>query len=504
MGNKKKSAYNIIFSVLSQIVTILIGLIIPRITLIGYGSQINGLLNSVTQFIAYLILFEAGIQIVATQSLYKSIGDNDCRETNEILSAVNKSYKKIGILYFCGLLFLSLIYPLFTKTEDISYLTIFLVVFFSGFGNVISFFFQGKYKILLTAEGKSYIITNINTIISILNNVLKIILLYIGLKVSIVIIATFFVSLLQVVYILVYIKKRYKWIDLSATPKFDALRQNKSALIHQVSGLIFSNTDVFLLTIVCGLKTVSVYSIYKLINDHVFKFIKIPVDSCSFAFGQRFNTEKDEYIKSTDALEVFWASLSFAVFSVVLYFVLPFVSLYTKDIVDINYVDKYLAILFVSYELLNSGRILMLNTINYAGHFTQTLSRTIIESAINLIVSIVGVFTLGIYGVLIGTNVALLYRTIDIIVYANKKLLNRKPVKTFCIYGLNVALFIITSFILSFVHIEINSYLIFVIYGAILTLIIIAVFFAINYIAFKKDLSRLIVYIKFRKFKKKS
>ena len=65
MGNKKKTVYNFIFSFFSQIITIAMGLIIPRITLVGYGSEINGLLNSVTQFIAYLIVFEAGIQIVA-------------------------------------------------------------------------------------------------------------------------------------------------------------------------------------------------------------------------------------------------------------------------------------------------------------------------------------------------------------------------------------------------------------------------------------------------------
>ena len=84
------------------------------------------------------------------------------------------------IFYFCGLFLLSLIYPIFTKTETISYITIFLVVFFSGIGNVVSFFFQGKYKILLTVEGKSYILSNINIIISILNHIAKIILLYIG------------------------------------------------------------------------------------------------------------------------------------------------------------------------------------------------------------------------------------------------------------------------------------------------------------------------------------
>lgn len=492
MGNKKKTIYNLIFSFLSQMITIAMGLIIPRITLVGYGSEVNGLLNSVTQFVAYLVIFEAGIQIVATQSLYKSIGNNDLEETSEILSAVNKSYKRIGFLYFCGLLILSLVYPFFTKTENIHYITIFLVVFFSGFGNVISFFFQGKYKILLTVEGKSYILTNINVVISILNHVAKIILLYIGVDVAIVIISSFVISLLQMVYIVCYIKKKYKWINLNAKPKFEALKQNKSALIHQVSGLIFSNTDVFLLTVFCGLKVVSVYSIYKLVNDYILAFLKIPVDSCSFALGQLYNTQKDKYANSVDSLEIFLAFLSFSIFSIVLHFIVPFVALYTHGVEDINYTDKTLALLFVLCELLTVSRLPMLNTINYAGHFDQTVSRTIIESVINLVVSIIGVIKFGIYGVLTGTIVALLYRTTDVIIYSNTKLLNRSPIKTFLIYVINTLVFIGVSIVMNLIHIEITSYGNFLLYGVVYTPIVIAVFFVVNFIVFKKDIRNIV------------
>lgn len=496
MGNKKKTVYNFIFSFFSQIITIAMGLIIPRITLVGYGSEINGLLNSVTQFIAYLIVFEAGIQIVATQALYKSVGEKDFNETNEILSAINKSYQKIGVFYFCGLLFLSIIYSFFTKIESVNYVTIFLVVFFSGLGNVISFFFQGKYKILLTVEGKSYILTNINMIISILNHVVKIILLYIGVNVSIVIIASFILSLGQMGYIVAYIKKVYQWIDLRAKPKFAALKQNKSALIHQISGLIFSNTDILLLTIVCGLKIVSVYSIYKLINDYVFNFLKISIDSCSFIMGQKYNIAKDEYLKDIDTLEICWALMTFSIFSLVLYFILPFISLYTRGVEDIEYVNYVVAVLFVICDLLNVSRLPMLNTINYAGHFEQTTWRTVTESIINVVISVFGVFKFGIYGVLIGTIAALLYRTTDIIIYANRKLLNRSPKKTFSIYGLNVFLFVVMYSLMRKMPIIINTYWQFIKYGLIFTPIVVGIFLIVNYLVFKKDLKNVSLLLK--------
>ena len=107
MNSLKKSKLNILISLLYQIVAIAMGLIIPRITMTGYGSETNGLLSSALQFVGYLTLFEAGIQAVAKKSLYKTIGNNDKKGTNSILAAVNKNYKKIGVYYLAGLIVLS-------------------------------------------------------------------------------------------------------------------------------------------------------------------------------------------------------------------------------------------------------------------------------------------------------------------------------------------------------------------------------------------------------------
>ena len=92
----------------------------------------------------------------------------------------------------------------------------------------------------------------------------------------------------------------------------------------------------------------------------------------------------------------------------------------------------------MAYELLNWIRLPMLSTINYAGHFMETLPQTLIESTINIVVSLIFVFFWGVYGVLIGTIAALLYRSIETIIYANQKLLLRSSVKTFFVYILNL------------------------------------------------------------------
>ena len=94
--------------------------------------------------------------------------------------------------------------------------------------------------------------------------------------------------------------------------------------------------------------------------------------------------------------------------------------------------------------------------------------------------SLVLVNIIGIYGVLIGTIIALLYRSNDMIIYANKVVLRRNPWNTYRIMLVNIAIFAIASVIASFVELSITNYLEFVIYGCVITVISIILFFTVN------------------------
>ena len=66
----KLFALNTIASALQQIVMFVVGLIIPSICLKYYGSETNGLVSSITQFISYITLIEAGISASMVYYLY--------------------------------------------------------------------------------------------------------------------------------------------------------------------------------------------------------------------------------------------------------------------------------------------------------------------------------------------------------------------------------------------------------------------------------------------------
>ena len=478
MSRKKNSIKNLTWGILGNMATSLVAILIPRLFIVNYGSEVNGLLSSIRQVYVYLALLEVGIGDAAVVALYGPIGSGDHRKANRILAATDRYYKRIGFVYAFCILLLGFGYPLLLNTT-VSYMTCCLVIILQGSGSLISYWVQGKYNMLLRVDNRNYVTTNIGTLTSIFTDVARIFLLLRGQ--SIVAVQTTFLvfNLVKMIYVSWYIKRHYKWLDLSVEPDFKAIAQKGAVFMHQVSSLVFSHTDVLILTFVCGLKTVSLYAMYATVYAMVNNVIQIVSNSVQSALGQIFNTDRKRYMELHEAYETYYLALVFSLFAITSVFILPFMKLYTAG-ADINYVDAKLAVLFVLYQLLNYGRNPSNFTIGFAGAFKATQWRAWLEAIINLVVSFVCVFQFGIYGVLFGTIAALLYRANDIILFANHRVLKKSAWPTYRRWMLNAGIFI--AVILVFLHIpmKLDSYIRLFLNAVWVSILVIAAFFGIN------------------------
>ena len=479
MQNGKKSIANILTSTLSQIITLGLGIIIPRLVLVNLGSEANGLLSSVNTILGYVSLLEAGVGAASMQALYGPVAKENRSDINSILAATNIFYKRTSRMYLTVVLFMTVVLP-FTIKSSLPDWQIMAVIFLGGMPGVISYYFQGKYQILLRTEGKSYVLTNLTTVCHIGISFAKIILLLCGCNIVVLQMMYMAFNLIQVAYIMLYMKRNYSWLDLNVPPAYEKISQSKNALVHQVSSLIFNNTDTLILTYCCGLMSVSVYSMYTMFFGIIATAI-LNFSGISFALGQTFNTDRRKFEKMLDIYEIFNMILTFSLFCITNIFILPFLRLYTRGITDVSYIDVYLPYLFIATYLLSNGRNSSSLVINYAGHFKQTQWRSILESVINITVSLTCVFRFGIYGVLIGTIAALLYRTNDMIIYANKKILQRSPWKTYRRWLVNLALFIAITVLSKplFARIALDTYPRIILWAAITCVIVIPLFFAV-------------------------
>lgn len=442
MNNKKRSRRILIVGIVSQVVTLSLGIVLPRLLIGGFGSDVNGLLSSIKQIFVYVALLEAGVGTAALQALYGPMAKSDREKVSEIMSATHHYFRRTGILYGISVLLLALSYPIIFRIR-LDYWMVVWIIILQGSSGVIRYFFQGKLTILLRVDGRSYVTMYIQTIVTILSYTSQIVLIMLGFSIITVMVAYFITNLLQMLYVSWYVRKHYPWMDLSAKPDFKSLNQSKFVIVHQLSGLIFNNTDMIILTYFCGLNVVSVFALYNLIFNSIGTLIDTLCSSVEFVMGQAFNSDRGRFMRLQEAYETYYLGIAFAFFTVTLVMIPSFMEIYAGKFTDADYTDKYLPFLFASVNVLMYARRTSSQIINYAGAFKQTQWRSVLESTINLTVSLVLVQYIGIYGVLFGTIAALLYRTNDIIIYANVRLLDRMPWKTYRRWGINLGLMVV-------------------------------------------------------------
>ena len=96
MQNGKKGFRNIAANIFAQAVSLLLGIVIPRLVLVNLGSEANGLFTSIGNVLVYVALLEAGVGAAATQALYAPIATKNREKVNEIVAATDHFYKRTG------------------------------------------------------------------------------------------------------------------------------------------------------------------------------------------------------------------------------------------------------------------------------------------------------------------------------------------------------------------------------------------------------------------------
>ena len=480
MANKdSKIKNNLISSLVYQVVLITLSFLLPRLYLENFGSEVNGVLSAIKQIFVYLVLLEAGVGLATTQALYKRIGEKDYNSANEVLSATNSYYKKTGIIYLAIVLVIAVVYAYIIPTS-IDSNVVFFIIILTALPALFSYFVQAKYRILMEVDGRKYVINNAETILQLVSNVGKILVLLLTDSLILIQLVYCILSLAQLVYLYFYAKHRYKWLDLKAKPDFEAVSQKNSVLVHQLSGMVFNNTDVILISALCDFKAASIYAIYNIFFSQVQNFITNVVSSFTFALGQMFHTDRKRFDKLYNAYETFYVMATFMIYTLMAVFLLPLIQIYTSGIDDAEYTNTFLVLLFVIMNLISNAKIPVNGIIEFSGEFEKTRSYAIWEMVINITVSVAAILYMGICGAILGTIAALLYRGIVTIYYSNTKVLKRSQMHTYKILIANLAVFVSVMAVFYVDTFSNVPFLKLLLYGAINSVWIVALYLIVN------------------------
>ncbi len=185
-------------------------------------------------------------------------------------------------------------------------------------------------------------------------------------------------------------------------------------------------TDIVVLTIFTDVKVVSVYSIHQLIMNALVRTQQVFTRGTEALYGNMWaKKELDKIRVSLGYYEYIMTSFVSIVFSTTLVMILPFVSLYTKGIHDIQYIVPVYAAVIILAQMFYSFRAPYLTLVQGVGHYKQTKKGAYAEAVINLTLSVILVQFIGMVGVAIGTLAANVFRTVQYALYIDKNILPR-------------------------------------------------------------------------------
>lgn len=484
----KKMLLNITTSLLLQIITIVCGFIVPKLIISNFGSSINGLIISITQFLAYITLLESGFGPVVKSLLYKPIANKNKNEIEKILKSSEKFFRIISYIFIIYIIILCFIYPQIVSNEFDYLFTLSLIIIIS-ISTFAEYYFGMTYRLYLQAEQKTYITSILQVLITILNTLCVVLLIYFKFSIQIVKLASTMIFVLRPIIQNIYIKKKYN-LSLKNVESNYKIKEKWDGLAQHIAYVIHRNTDITILTLFTNTIEVSVYSVYLLIINGIKSLMQSFTNGLDATFGDMIaKNETKNLDKNFNLYEIVYFSISTVVFGVAFLMLLPFVNLYTSGISDANYYRPIFGSIFVLAEFIYIIRMPYSTIIFSAGHFKKTRKGSWVECIVNIIISILLVKRLGIIGVAIGTLIAMIIRTIELMYHASKNILKRKVINT-CVKVFVVicefTLIIIFGNLFSFI--TMNNYVTWIIQAVINTLIAIIIVIIFNLIFYKKEL----------------
>lgn len=449
MGRTEIFAKNVLSTGLASIVTMLAGFVIPRIMLTVYGSEVNGLVTSVSQFISYFSLVEAGIGASTTYALYSPLADHDTACINRIITASKNFYLKTGYIFLSLIMAGALIYPIFIKTDVLSFFEVSFLFLILGFNSVIDFFSLAKYRTLLTADQKTYVISLANIVQTVLNCLIIVVLSYLGCSVVIVRLFALAAILLRSFILWIYCKKAYSFIDFSVEPDKSALDKRWDALYLQILGAIHSGAPAVIATLFLSLVDVSVYSIFNVVMAGISSVLGIFTSGLSSGFGDLISRHNDKAFENAfRQFEYIYYALITVVYSVTLVMYMPFIRLYTAG-ADMSYDYPLLAFLMTVngffYNLKTPYGMLVISE----GKYKETKWATTVQGLLEILCGSLFASFFGLNGIVLGSLVSNLYRVVQFLFFAQGNLIPFKVRKSVTMSVRNTLLFFLMPFLIN-------------------------------------------------------
>lgn len=415
---------NMIGGVGGQVFTSILQFICRTIFIRLLGATYLGVNGLFANILSMLSLAELGIGPAIVFSMYKPIAENDEIQISKLMNFYKQAYRIVaGAVLVIGLCLTPFLDFFIKDTQGIEDLQL---IFLLILGNtVVSYLFAYKGS-MFNADQKAYVVVIIRNIFSVVQNVAQILVLLITKNFLLYLVVQIITTFLGNLALSWYVDKKYPFLKKHPKEKLkkeetqDIFRRVRGMMMHKIGGFVLNSTDNLVISKFVGVVSVGLYSNYLTIINMVKLYLSHITGSLSASVGNliaKESADKSYGVFRSLFLAHFWIyGFCFVCFFVVFQ---PFITLWVGQ----EYLLPGSVLFLILINIYFTGIQECANTfINATGLFWETRHKPIVECIINLGVSIVLAWKIGLSGVFIGTvtsylctfwvNPVLLYRKV--------------------------------------------------------------------------------------------
>ncbi len=407
----KNSIRNIFSGFLNRLVGIGIPFVMRTMLIKILGEQYLGLSSFLTSVLQVLNLAELGFGSAIVYSLYRPFAENDRKTICALLNLYRKIYRTIGVIILVvGLLVMPFLesfikggYP-----SDINIYVLYLVYLINTISSYILFAYK---RCILEASQRIDILNNICSIVQLVFNLLKIVLLIILKNYYVYVFFIPIITILDNLIVARYVTKNYPDYICKGELKKSELKEIRKrvlALLVQKLGYTISNSlDSIIISSFLGLSVLATFSNYQYISNSVLNIVVMCYASLTASIGNSIVKETVERNELTFNKLVFlnsWIGCWCTVCLVSLYNHFITIWIGEKFILGMSTV-----ILFALYFFISQTRRVITTYKDAAGIWWEDKFRPLIGCSANLFFNILLVKSIGVNGVILSTVISYLF-----------------------------------------------------------------------------------------------
>ena len=298
-----KSLKNSIYGIVGMTITLILSFVTISAFIKILGPEANGVNYLFSGILNALNLAEMGFASAISYALYSPLASGDNEAAAALMNLFRNVYRVVAVVVAClGALCIPFLQYLIK--DDISSLPFTLNelrIFFTLFlmNTVFSYVFAYK-RTIITADQKSYIVTNVDYIMKIVMNIIQIVLLLITKSYYVYLIVMIVKSVLNNVIIAIIANKQYPFMleyksaKVLPEDKQKIFNNVKAMMLHKIGAVVIYNSGTIVISAIVGVFENNLYGNYISIAAQVSTFIGVLFTSVTASVGNLCVEESEE------------------------------------------------------------------------------------------------------------------------------------------------------------------------------------------------------------------